>query len=198
MTNARHALAVTVAFALLVGVAALSRVPYSTHNAGRAALRFSWRARGERIERCRRATATELAKVPAHMRQEVICEGARVAPYRLRVTVDGRRLADGVVAGSGVAGDRPMYVLREFALRPGAHRLQVVFAKEHERADDDDDRRRTESSERSAERDHDRDARRGAVPPSIALDTNLAVRAGSVVLVTYDSELRKLVLVGGR
>ena len=42
MTNARHVLAVTVAFALLVGVAALSRVPYSTHDAGRAALRFSW------------------------------------------------------------------------------------------------------------------------------------------------------------
>lgn len=196
MSIARRALAVVVAFALLVGVAALSRVPYSTHDAERALLRLSWRARGERIERCRRATPVELANVPAHMRREVICEDARVATYRLRVTVDGERLADGVVAGSGVAGDRPIYLLREFELRPGAHRLQVVFAKETN--DTDDDRRPTESRDRGPERDHERDTRRGAVPPRIALDTSLAVRTGSVVLVTYDSELRKLVLVGER
>ena len=34
MTNARHVLAVTVAFALLVGVAALSRVPFAPVTAG--------------------------------------------------------------------------------------------------------------------------------------------------------------------
>lgn len=196
MTIARRVLALALGFALLVGVAALSRVPYATHDTERALLRLSWRARGERIERCRRATPAELADVPAHMRREVICEGAQVAPYRLRVSVDGRQLADGIVAGSGVAGDRPIYLLREFVLSPGAHRVQVVFAKETGERDDDADDRKTE--ERSAERDHERDARRGAVPSMIGVDTTLAVRAGTVVLITYDSELRRLVLVGGR
>ena len=190
MSGPRRLLGVTVALALLAGVAALSRIPYTTHDAGRALLRLSWRARGERIERCRRATAEELANVPAHMRREVICEGVRVAPYRLRVVVDGRTLADGVVAGTGVAGDRPIYLLREFELRPGAHNLQVAFQKQTSDRDDQDDDDRQPSEQ-------ERDARRSTVPARMTLDTTLTISPGSVVLVTYDAELRRLELFGG-
>jgi hypothetical protein len=195
MNVVQRAVGVLVALAVLAGIAALSRVPYATHDADRALLRLSWRARGERIESCRRATPAELANVPAHMRREVICEGVHVAPYRLRVTVDGRTLADGVVAGSGVAGDRPIYLLREFELRPGLHHLTVAFEKQSNGGDDRDD---DPQSRGPSEREHERDARRGTVPPRLTVDTSLTILPGSVVLVTYDSERRRLDLLGGR
>ena len=88
----RPALGLVVAGFLLGATAALSQWQWSAKTAERSVLRLSWRARGERLESCRRATPEELAAVPAHMRQEVICEGARVAPYRLRIAVDGQAL----------------------------------------------------------------------------------------------------------
>ena len=190
MNRLRRALGVVIALASLTGLAALSRVPYKTHDGDRALLRLSWRVRGERIEQCRRATPAELANVPSHMRREVICSGTRVAAYRLRVVVDGRTAADGLVAGSGVTGDRPIYLLRDFELRPGAHNLQVAFEKQTgERDEHDDDRRLSE---------RERDARRNTVPARMTLDTTLDISPGTVVLVTYDAELRRLHLFGGR
>ncbi|HEX6054159.1 MAG TPA: hypothetical protein VFZ21_33045 [Gemmatimonadaceae bacterium] len=189
MSMPRRVLGVVIALALLAGVAALSRVPYPTHDGERALLRLSWRARGERIERCRRASPAELANVPAHMRQEVICEGARIAPYRLRVAVDGVGLADGVVPGSGVVGDRPIYLLREFDLQPGVHHVQVAFEKHVSQPDDNGDAR---------DREAGRESQNGVVPPRLTLDTTLTVGTGSVVLVTYNSEQRRLELHGGR
>ena len=194
MTGLRRTIGVVVALASLTAVAALSRVPYRTHDGERALLRLSWRMRGERIEQCRRATPAELANVPQHMRREVICEGARIAAYRLRVVVDGRSLANSIVAGSGVVGDRPIYLLRDFELRPGTHHVQLSFEKEPNQGDDKSD----EQPGNSRERDYDRQARRGTVPSRLALDQRVDVQPGSVVLVTYDSERRQLQLLSGR
>lgn len=208
MSRAQRAVGVAIAVALLVVLTALSRVTYATHDAERALLRLSWRARGERIERCRRATAAELANVPAHMRREVICEGVHVAPYRLRVAVDEHTLADGIVAGTGVAGDRPIYLLREFAIHPGERRVQVTFDRQAPAGDAGETgegsgaanpgRDQPRPGRESTQRDHEREARRGTVPPHLTIDTTLVVRAGSVILVTYDSELRRLQLVTPR
>lgn len=206
MNRVQRVAGVAIALALLVALTALSRVTYPTHDADRALLRLSWRARGERIERCRRATAAELANVPAHMRREVICEGVHVAPYRLRVGVDDRTLADGIVAGTGVAGDRPIYLLREFAISPGQHRIRVQFDRqagaEREPGERPEatgvDGNEARQGRESTEREHEREARRGTVPPHLTMDTTLAVPAAAVVLITYDSELRQLQLVTPR
>ncbi|HSE28721.1 MAG TPA: hypothetical protein VLA95_10875 [Gemmatimonadales bacterium] len=177
--SAAHRLAgLAVAAAALAGTTVLSQWPWQVEGAGRSLLRISWRARGERIENCRRATAEELAALPAHMRQETICEDARVAPYRLRVAVDGRSLADSAAPGSGIPGDRPIYVYREFEVTPGARRVEVRFERTGEAGEEEGT------------------ARRRAVPPRLVLDTVVTVGEGSILLVTYSPEHRNLVLLG--
>lgn len=189
---ARSAVGAGVGFLLLAGLAGVSRLPYETGDGGRALLRLSWRARGERIERCRPATPAELANVPAHMRREVICESARIAPYRLEVVVDGAVLADGIVAGSNGRGDRPIYVLRDFELAPGRHRLEVRFTRVAAA-----DTAGVPAGTGAAASGSPADARRAAIPPRLALDTTMAVPAGTVVLVAYDSEARRLEVMDG-
>ena len=203
MTWPRALAALATSFLALAAIAALSSVSYVAEPTGRSLLRLSWRVRGERLERCRRATPEELAGVPAHMRQETICDGARTAPYRLRVDIDGQPVSNGVAPGSGVAGDRPMYVLREFPLASGRQHVRVLLERmpvgaaqedddedesEHDAADEDDD-----EDDRTP---HDRSRRRRAAPRRLELDTTVTVQPGAILLVTYDDERRQLVLVG--
>ena len=175
--------AVALAGAALVGLSALSQLPYEMRDTG-ALLRLSWRVRGETIESCRRATAEELAGVEAHMRQEVICEGRRVAPYRLRVAIDGRLLTDTLAPGSGVRGDRPMHVLRDIPLAPGPHRIVVSLERQGPGAVGDTLQRR----------EHER----RAIPPRLGIDTMLAAAPNEILLVTYAPDERALELVGRR
>lgn len=177
MRRLRRLPGIALAAAALAGVAVLSQWPYRAEAAERSLLRLSWRARGERVEHCRRATAEELAALPAHMRQELVCGEARVAAYRLRIAVDGLTLEDGIAAGSGVPGDRPIYVLREFEVAPGPRRIEVRFV-------------RSGAGEEGGEEE-----RRRSVPPRLELDTSLTVANGTVLLVTYDSERGRLVLL---
>lgn len=180
--------AVLVAATLVTAVAGLTRVPWTIEESPRSLLRLSWRALGERIERCRRATPEELAGVPAHMRQEVICEDPKVAPYRLEVSVDGRMLHGGLAEGSGVAGDRPLFVLHEFEITPGDHRIDVRFEREGA------DQEASAEGHDEPERAHEREVQRRAIPPDLHLDTTVNVPAHAVLLVTYSAELRRLVL----
>lgn len=183
MSAPRKALAVAAAVALLLALSALTRVPWTDSDAHRALLRLSWRARGEEIEACRRATGAELAAAPAHMRREVICTGARVAPYTLRVSLDGREVIAGPVAGSGVPGDRPMYLLHDVPLAPGAHAVRVLFERQGPGAATEEDD------------DSPRGRHRRAIPPRLVLDTTITAARGDVVLVTYSAELGRLVVL---
>src|SRR5690606_15072501 len=97
--------------------------------AGDAVLRLSWRVRGIRIQECRTLTPEELDALPPHMRRPEVCEG-RIAPYRLRVRVDCRVLADTLVHAAGAREDRPVYVFREFRVVPGVHRVDLRFVRE--------------------------------------------------------------------
>lgn len=181
MSNSRRVIAMVVTIAALLAVSALTRVRYTAHGSDAALLRLSWQARGERIEHCRRATAEELALQAAHMRQELVCEGRRVAPYRLTIAVDGDTIAAGPVDGSGEKGDGALYVLHESAVSPGAHRVHVRFARERD------------ASEPTADSLHD--DRRQTVPPLLALDTTLVFRRRVVTLVTYQPETGRLSVV---
>ena len=126
VTRVSGALGALVATAVLVW---LSGVRFVAEPEDVAAIRLSWRAAGERVEECRTPTPEELAALPAHMRRERICEG-RLLPFRLRVSVDGASLFDQPVRASGARRDRPTYVLDEFRVEPGAHRLSVRFEVE--------------------------------------------------------------------
>lgn len=182
----RRIAAVLIAAAAIVALAALSRVPYRSEPDGRSLLRLSWRARGETLARCRRATPAELEGVPAHMRQPTICEGAHVAPYRLRVVIDGAVRHDARATGSGIPGDRPMYILEEFALSPGRHHLEVRFEKESNgETGNQDDGNDAVAREESARR---------AIPPLLGIDTIVTVPSHAILLVTYESEHRQLVV----
>lgn len=169
----RRSLAALVAAGAMLALAALSQLPYTPPAAGDAVLRLSWRTRGERVEECRRLSPEEIAALPAHMRREEVCEG-RLLPSHLRVEVDGRVLVDDSVRAAGARGDRPLYVFREIPLAPGAHALEVRFARQ---------------GRGSA----------GSTPALLELSDSLHLAPGEVALVTYDADLRALVVrVPGR
>lgn len=170
----RRVLAAAVAGAAVLAVGGLSRAPYTSERATHAVLRLAWRARGERVEQCRRLPPEELERLPPHMRQEEQCEG-RVLPYRLQVMLDGAPTADELVRAAGARHDRPLYVFRELALEPGAHALAIRFF-------------RAEEIPRGAR------AESQGAPSRLALDTTITLRPRHVVLVTYDEESRRLVV----
>jgi hypothetical protein len=162
----RAAAAVLVTAALLAGTAWLSNMPYGS-DPTEAAIRLSWRVRGERIEACRRLTPEEMEALPVHMRREEICEG-RIAPYHLTVELDGRVIEDAMVRPAGARGDRPVYVYRDYPVPPGEHPLRVVFRLEDE----------------------------AAQAPPLRFDGTLRLAAGEVALITIDAAQNRFVVRG--
>ncbi len=112
-----------VCFAVVAG----SQVPWVASASDEAIVRLSWRAVLPTVEDCRPPTDEDLRGIPPHMRPAEVCSGSPV-PFRLEFTLDGQRLIDERVAGSGARGDRPMYVFEEFSVEPGVHRVDLTFA----------------------------------------------------------------------
>jgi hypothetical protein len=195
----------------------VSAAPFRVDALPDARLRVAFSARPERIEKCRTLSADELANVPQHMRQAVVCEGT-TASYRLEVRRDDSLVASALVRGGGLRHDRRLYVLRELTVPSGRSTIDVRLVRTdtvaarpdseqrsrdarehdesagHERRDarhedhDDDDRRATIS------RDLDERRRRVAdeVPSSLALHEVVTLSPREVLLVTYDQESRRL------
>lgn len=155
-----HVVLVTLVATLALGW--LARAPYDPPGGEHGVLRLSWRLRGERTETCRTRTAAELEALPAHMRTPEVCE-ARLLAYHLVQQVGDAVPDTATVVPGGVRGDRPLFVLRETPLPPGAHRVRVSLA-------------RTD----------------GAGAP-LLFDEVLAVSAGAVELITLDAEAGRLV-----
>ena len=166
----------------------LSEAPYTAEPATHGVIRLAWRARGERVRRCRRLTPDELAKLPAHMRQEEVCERA-VLPYRLRVTVDGAPAIDELVRAGGAREDRPLFVFRELSVAPGAHHITVVF----ERASGGD--AEDEGEDDRAQRREPRESAVRETPDHLALDETVTLAPRAILLVTYDDEGQRLRLL---
>ena len=168
----------------------LSEAPYTAEPATHGVIRLAWRARGERVRRCRRLTPDELAKLPAHMRQEEVCERA-VLPYRLRVTVDGAPAIDELVRPGGAREDRPLFVFRELSVAPGAHHITVVF----ERASGGDAEDEHEDEGDRAQRREPRESAVRETPDHLALDETVTLAPRAILLVTYDDEGQRLRLL---
>jgi hypothetical protein len=196
------ALATAVGLALLAYAAA---VPLAYHPQDAARLRLSWSARPERIEVCRQVSAEEQARREEHMRLRVECEG-RFATYALRVDVDNRAIGETVIHGAGLRHDRPLFLLKDYPVPAGRHRVRVMLTR-REKLDND-----TAASNAAVVPDADtglyagraqreateRERRaRAAIPPSLVLDTAFVFAPRHVALVTFNAERRVLELKAG-
>ncbi|MGZ8375821.1 MAG: hypothetical protein ACXW0Z_01150 [Gemmatirosa sp.] len=206
MTMLRRALAAAVTVGAVAGLSAASAIRMRVHpDPAESRLRVSFSARPERVETCRAVGADELAQLPEHMRQSVVCEGA-AARYRLDVWRDGAPLATAVVRGGGLRHDRQLYVLRDLPVASGRATIEVRLTRlDSARAptgvpptgvpptDSDDDE--TVLEDRSGEERRRRMA--DEVPASLVLRETLTLAPREVLLVTYDQEARRLRAVRG-
>ncbi len=205
MTRAARVVGVLLAIGATVALTYASSAPLSPYRR-QAVLRLAWTARPERIEDCRQQSDQELAKLPAHMRQSVACEGTS-ASYRLEVRWNERVILQQTVRGGGLRHDRPLYLFRNIDLPPGDAAIRVVFQRvepvtspadryrpprgsdeERQTATMGEDRRRREREERTRGREE-------AIPPSLLLEQYLHLESRKVILVTYDAERRTLTVV---
>jgi hypothetical protein len=124
----RIALAAIVTVGAAVGLAVLSAAPFRAHPRADARLRVAFSARPERIETCRTLGADELANVPQHMRQAVVCEGI-AASYRLEIRRDDSLVASALLHGGGLRHDRRLYALRELDVPSGPSTIDVRLTR---------------------------------------------------------------------
>jgi hypothetical protein len=182
------------AVAAAAGTGWLSEAPYPGATADQAMIRLVFGVRAEQLEQCRRVSAEELAKLPPHMRQAVICEG-QSAHYRLQVRVDEASVFNAELTGGGIRHDRPIHALREIAVAPGRRHLRVEWRR-IEPADSAAESAPSDSLSGRDRRDSETRARRRleAAPAEMLLDETVLVGPRQVVLVTYQPEGRKLAL----
>lgn len=173
-----------------------------TARAQPAQLRLSLSARPERVERCRELSDDELAKLPAHMRMRTQCEG-HSARYLLTIAVHERRLATDTLRGGGLRHDRPLHVFEEYDIMPGPQHVHVEVTRVDEgkptERDADRDQRAVPSDTLlggRAEREREERTRRvaEAMPSKLVIDTTMTLVAGSVLLVTFDQNTRRLTM----
>lgn len=191
--------AVIVASMSLLSCLSSASVPF--HADASARLRLSFSARPQRIEVCRKLTDEEMEKVAEHMRQRESCEGA-FATYTLRIDEDGRRIGESIVRGAGLRNDRPLYLLREYPITPGQHRIRVALTQREKHIDATEQRETAHTDADTgryagrAQREAFEHARRSqaAIPAQLTLDTVLLLAPRQVALVTFDVERRVLTL----
>ena len=73
---------------------------------------------------CRRLSAEEIAELPANMRRSELCPRERL-PVVVELLLDDEPLIRESLPPSGLAGDGPSQIHRQFAVPPGSHRLTV-------------------------------------------------------------------------
>jgi hypothetical protein len=178
VTLLTRALGLVVTLALMGALVWASSAPITAHGSHDAVLRVAWSARPERIEKCRERTEEELAKLPQHMRQRLLCEGVS-AQYRLTVLYNGTLVSEQLLHGGGLRQDRRLYVFNEVRLTAGDALLEVRFDLQGDQ---------TPAAEKSKTRGE-------TVPPHLSLEQRVRVRPREVILVTYSPERRALVAV---
>lgn len=188
MTRRDRVAGIALALAVMAGLVWASNAPLTTNSAPEARLRLAWSARPERVEECRQQSEEELARLPAHMRLPVVCEGAAVE-YRLQVRIDGALVADRTVHGGGLRRDRRLYVFEEILLPAGDATVDVRF----DRIDSNEPG--AAAGERGRERVGLTPAQRGEVPPHLSLTRRFRFSSREVVLVTYDADRQELTAV---
>ena len=183
-------------------VAAASHVPLRVHPSPDARLRVAFSARPERVESCRTLGADELAELPQHMRQSVVCEGA-TARYRLQVLIDDSLALSTVLRGGGLRRDRRLYALHELPLPSAPVVVEVRLARldSTPAAPPPPDAATTTGAPTPAPASRGEEERRrrqaDEVPASLLLRETVTLAPREVLLVTYDQGARRLHAVRG-
>lgn len=128
MIGLRRLPGLVLAAVAILALAASSRVRVPLHADDHARLRVAFSARPERIESCRTLSDEELATLPAHMRQRVVCEGVTAA-YRMEIRRDGVLIDTTVLRGGGLRRDRQLYVFRELLVPNGRATFEVRMTR---------------------------------------------------------------------
>jgi hypothetical protein len=189
MTRLDQIFGAALAAALMAGVVWASNAPLTAHRSSDSILRLAWSARPERVEDCRQRSPEELAQLPQHMRQPIVCEGT-TAEYRLQVWIDGRLVADRVVHGGGLRRDRRLYVFEEVALPPGEAAIDVRF----DRIQTGQPATADPGSAAPHPAQQPTPAQRGEIPAHLSIAERLRFAPREVTMVTYDSDRRGLVV----
>jgi hypothetical protein len=191
MMFADRALAVAFGAGALAALTWASAAPMTVHGSEQGMLRLAWSARPERIEDCRQQSEEELARLPQHMRQPVLCDGASAA-YRLTVRAGDTLLAEQIVRGGGWRQDRRLYVFHEVPLEAGEVFIDVRF----DRLDSGAPQPTPADHGRPQAQGRTPDAPGGeTVPPHLSFEQRLRVQPRAVVLITYSPERRSLIAV---
>ncbi|HJS42526.1 MAG TPA: hypothetical protein VJ755_03575 [Gemmatimonadales bacterium] len=181
--TAWRALGLAVAAVGAGAVARLSAVSGDGASPDQGLIRLSWRALGEQVRVCRRLAPEELAKLPAHMRQEEVCT-RHILPSHLRVWIDSGLVLDDTVRAGGAREDRPLFVFVELPIARGRHRIDVAFE-------------RLAGGEPYRESEEDPEHETRETPPVLVLHDTIRIESREIVLITYDDEERKLRRVSG-
>ena len=190
-----------VAMAGAVGVVHGSHVPVSLDTGPDAVLRVAWSARPERVETCRTLSDSALDALPEHMRQRTVCAGTS-ARYHLEVRRDERVIATAELRGGGLRGDRQLYVFRELAIPSGTSDIAVRLVRldstvSPDSSDADAEHRPDDAGRRTTRGRPEADGSRSRrladmVPARLELRERVTLAPREVLLVTYDSESRRL------
>ena len=194
MTLLDRGLGAVAALVITMGIVWMSHVRLAPHAHTESMLRLAWTARPERVEQCETQSQEALAKLPAHMRQAQICDSVS-ADYVLEVRRDGVVLANQPVRSGGLRRDRALYVFREVPIPSGEAFIDVRFTRVTPASQDAEDVQDAES-DADGSSGVDVGVAAGAVPPALAFTRRLVVSPGEVVLLTYDTDQRQLVLAG--
>jgi hypothetical protein len=214
----RRLVGAIVAVLLVAALIAASRARVPAHRGSAAMVRVTLSARPARDEVCRRVSDEELAKLPTHMRQRVICEGV-TARYRLEVRRDGVLLESAALEGGGLRRDRQIYHFSETLVPSGRAQFEVRLARidagsaatdsmlpaapadssrDDGDVDDDGDDDGDDGDDRGRRERQERERRvADAMPPSLELLESITLAPREVLLVTYDRSARRLRLIRG-
>ena len=116
----RKLTAVAIAAGAIWAVEALGRAEVGREPQD-GAIRLTLRSSQARIEICRDRSAEELAKLPAHMRTQRVCDDVAI-DYRLSLDVDGRREFGEVLSHSGLRRTRPLVAKSSSSTSPSGSR----------------------------------------------------------------------------
>jgi hypothetical protein len=90
----------------------------------KAQLTLSLAHSGKHVQECRRRSAAEIAALPANMRKSLDCPRGRL-PVLIEVELDGRVIVSESVPPSGLFGDGPSQIYKNFVIPSGTYKLVV-------------------------------------------------------------------------
>ncbi|MBA3889076.1 MAG: hypothetical protein H0X64_00950 [Gemmatimonadaceae bacterium] len=190
----RRIMGIVVALIVTAVMTLASRLMLRVNDSDEAMVRLAWTARPERIEHCRTLGDDELAALPAHMRQQVVCEGV-TARYRVDVLRNGHVLATDHLRGGGLRNDRQLYHHRELRVPSGTSTFEIrVTRSDSATAAPGQVADSGATAGELASRDEVGRSRRQAdeIPPAIVLTETVTLAPREVMLVTYDRTTHRL------